>query len=464
MWKRILIKELPNDKKKAVAIADHIANEIKNGTIALHSPVPPYRMMAEYMNLSKSVLQQSFSILKNSYKMIETRRGGGTRVIYSNNGNKFQRPDHKVNRLLFDHSSIAEVNGDSTSFKAKYNDTYGQFMKLSDAELDLKMPLGLIHQAGLLVSKDLGHDFADYQLLCTDNYELMIYNLCRLFLTEGKVFVMAHSAINLVERSVRTAGKDIAFLKAESSGLMMDELEALCKIKNPGIVYLSSGAPYPVNWFGDQVKMNRLKALQAEYLFIVLLDNRYPGLISISELEPMIKEFDNSSVLYLRPATLLNRKLSEINVIAGPKKMISALKKQYKGPGMLMCPIIAYTLWELLELGVINKYEKKLFGKIPELMEVARSVFRESGLWKEKFISGNKGWFFYLEPLAGNLPEDIYEQLLAEQIYTINRSNSHHEGNFGKGVLISTAAYLNKFRLAPDLSRLIKACEKKIKY
>lgn len=466
LWKRILDKELPSDKKQSIAIAENIAHEVKTGTLTIGSPLPPYRMMAAYMNLPHSVLQESFFYLKNSYQLIETRRGGGTRIIFPKHGyefqEKFKRPDYDKERLLFDYGSMVELDRDSSSFKAKFAEVYTRCAKMSEAELSLKMPAGLLYQIGLLVRNDLGRDFRNDQLLYSDDYELMIYNLCRLFLKKEKVFVMAYSAVNMVERAVITAGKSVAFIKADSSGMLMDELVKLCKSKSPGIVYLSSGAPYPVNWLSDPVKIKQLKDLHNQYHFILLLDNRYTGLMNIPELEMVIKEFNTSFVVYLRPVSLLHRKLNEVNVIAGPKKIISALKKQYVGISRFICPIIAYALWELLELGVVYTYEEKLFGKMLEVIEVAKQVIDQSGLWKEEFIADNKGCFFYLEPKKGTLPDDIYNELVKEQIYTIHQYHNAAESTFGKGVLFSIAAYLNKLRLVPDLSRLIKACEKRL--
>lgn len=73
---------LERKKKGAADIATHLRRQILNGALRLHDALPGERQLAETEGVSRGTVREALSRLERE-ALVETRRGSGTYVIYS---------------------------------------------------------------------------------------------------------------------------------------------------------------------------------------------------------------------------------------------------------------------------------------------------------------------------------------------------------------------------------------------
>ena len=80
-WRGVLDIYFESSRSKSKTIAFAIRAAILSTIIPLDSPVPPYRIVALYLRLKKSVVGEAWRILVREYQLFESSSGGGTRVV-----------------------------------------------------------------------------------------------------------------------------------------------------------------------------------------------------------------------------------------------------------------------------------------------------------------------------------------------------------------------------------------------
>ena len=92
-------------------------------------------------------------------------------------------------------------------------------------------------------------------------------------------------------------------------------------------------------------------------------------------------------------------------------------------------------------------------------MRLAGHVFYESGLWKKEGLFLTEGWFIYLEPVNGQLPDDIIDSLAKENISVMDLSPSLNDQGKVSVICLSMAAHIGNRNVKNDIITFNNVCK-----
>lgn len=460
--------ELHEDAKRV--IYEKVMIAIYEGTLPLGTRLPTIREVAKRIKVSRRKVELAWMKLKSHGYVVTYNRKGSFVASYVQepSGIKLREIEEvakaeKIYSARFDQECIIEWNSGSTGFQVEWNKALKRCADLTLSERKAKYNPTLLRQFETMLTTQLAYSFSGEEVYFTDDYQQLITYICDMLLTGDKVLVLTKPVQSLIKIAASIADKDLVYIGSDDQGMLMDELEQNCLERNVAVVYLSSGAPFPVNYLDSPKRISLLMELQRKYRFVILLDDRYPGFVKIPNLLGNLANGRNRSIIYLRPVSLLHADLNEINIIAAPKRIMRRLKQRFVDRSRLMPIAMGKALTLLIQAGTMVKYELKAKKIMRELIVTAKTKLLKSGLWKEFYLNQHQGWFFYLEPVNGEFVEDTFRQLGNANISIIDPGGYDAGPVFKKGLLISTSAYLNTAQMKKDMYKKEKFMKTMIK-
>lgn len=444
---------------KPKVLAFGIYNAVRNKVLPLGSLLPPYRVVAAYLKLDPNIVLDAWKDLRDDYKIIITSGKGGTRIVSAFPGEltPYQKlgtlPQTDTYRVYLERKTIVESKTGSTEMRSLYNKHKNIFGNLTAQELKERNDLELLPAFKSLMNHSLATPFTSTQIFYMQDYELLFKCLCMVLVTGKRKFVMSRPSSTAIEKIVEYAGKEIVIVASKGLAIFMDDLERICKEDRVAVVYIGADILLSKYQFPDSKGMKKLMELQKTFKFMIVVDDRFPGLSKIADsLKPHITG-NKSAFVYIRPLTIIHSELNSINIIAAPKRIVALLEKKLRGI-ILVDPLKGAVGSYLLTQRFLSRQEIKIFKAIAVFQKMARKELLSSGLWQEKYIDHNIGWQFYLVPVNKALPDDIFQRLSQSKIFTIDPASYNIGSTNNKGIVISIAYYLNDKILTKDLGKL----------
>jgi hypothetical protein len=255
----------------------------------------------------------------------------------------------------------------------------------------------------------------------------------------------------------KSANLGLLEVNTDEKGFCVDELDEICKQQKVTAVYLMSNANYPDTLDTDEERLKRLLALQRRYHFTIIEDDRFASWFThqINPLLSLASELENP-IIYLRPVSLLQEELSRLIIVASTVNLVSKISLKAADEGFHAYQSIANAANDLLLQKTDLKVQKVADKKVMELGCIVHEIFSASGFWKEEGIRKDAGVAFFIAPIAGRFPADIFKQLGAMNIRVANPVDYNAENIPLPGIRISLAWYIGKKTLKTDLLRLEK--------
>jgi len=464
LWKRILDLDFQPGQSKHQVIARAIRTAILDKSLPLGSSVPPYRKIADHLQIDNNIVTAAWKELRDAHELITTSRSKGTFVVSElpkKKGIKVspETADTKFfnpRKLQFDQETILPFDNvikglDSTLYKGSRHYTH----LLSSRERKLKVLPALVNQLRNMINNVTACSYAEEELYYSEGYEPLIYHICAILLPARSIFVMTSPASVMVKNAVNAAGRKTAFIDAGQSDISIENLDMICSTTKVGIVHLSSRSVYPVYRSLNELTINRLLALQRKYKFVIIEDDRHAGFYRKTPnlLMEMVYR-SKAKVIYLRPVSFIHPDLHTINIMAAPAKLTAEISNKFRHTGKSFSAAAALSLNDLIEKKILYKYESKVLKTRNEVVKKAVRILRESELWKADGLMCNKGYFFYLELRKGILPGNIVDLLAQSHIYVMDPADYAYDPALNNRISISIAAYMDDKHLVNDLDRM----------
>ena len=361
--------------------------------------------------------------------------------------------------IWFNEESVRDTDPAIKGLKNSLRKSCDIFERLSNQQLSAETNYGMIAEMRAKVNHYAFASYSQDELIYTQCYKAAIYRIAAALLNRG-IFVMAGSGPVAISNAVLAARKKVEFIGSDEYGLCLTELEQLCKEKKVGIVYFSSRLynAFPnVHSFG---RMETLLALQRIYKFKIIEDDNFAYSSEHTANQFMDLIFEKKvDVIYIRPYFLISSELSKIVLIAGPAKIIALINRQLQVTCNTMSAASINGLYVMARRKGFIKYENRIKKAMVKSNLLARTIFNESGLWKEQGISYPEGWHFCLEPIEGKLPHNYYELLSKAGVFVINPADYGNNADQVNKVNISIAGYLSSQHLQADLKTLLALLE-----
>jgi DNA-binding transcriptional MocR family regulator len=462
-WRRVLALKFKPSDLKDVVIANAIKNAVLNKTLVLDSYVPPYRVVAQYMGLNRSVLSAAWQRLAVEHKLFKGHKGGGTKIVdeLPDATEKVKIADPLMTGAGFKYRFDLETTAAIYSGTVKLNKEMERISK-SIPKLDVKqlrqldIP-GLTKQFRILINNNISAYYSDNQIYYAQGIPQLIYRICMALSPSKKIFLMGKPAPLNVINAIQNSGKQVRFIETDEYGLKLDQLEKMCKKHLVAFVYVKSRCERPGRGRMSEERISGLLALQVKYKFIIIEDDCNVDFYLLQPNLLMDKvNGTEAKVLYLSPVTAIQPELCLMCIMAGPEKLVEAVMKKFSFAGKLSTITMGLVLKEVMKKQILQKIALKMKKSLPELYDTAFKVLKESNMWENKGISPEVGWYFFLKPIHGRFPADAYRRLITNGFIIADPADYENDYPITQGMMISVAGYLDNNRLVPDLQHLIK--------
>lgn len=470
LWKEILSLDYAVLKAKDEVIVDAIKKAIFQGGIKWGERLPSYRALAVFAKVDKSFMEKAIKKLRVRDGLIVTIKGRATFVVtkiaYALRkkvvGKTVVRPTRQ-RRILYNQETLLSSNPLVKTIDICISKGCDEFKVMDSDQRKIKIIPDLIDKSTYLLNHTLPAKYSIEEVHYTQDYTLLINNICEVCLPVKKTFVMIQPAVNMICNAVTGQGKELAFVDADEDGMSIVDLERLCSKVLVGIVYLSSRSIYPYAQRMPSLKIQHLKELQQKHKFIIIEDDRHASFYWNEPNLLMQDFFDYTErLIYLRPLSNFYTELLDFKIVAAPLKISVALKRKFRNGGKGVSAVMAQAINALLDKGVLSKCEPKIHLAIAAVVDKTKQLFEESNLWNMERINMTTGWYLYLEPLYGIFPDNILDHLAAASITVMNGAEFSYSRDEPKVLRISIAAYLDDLHLERDIKVLNDLCRKVI--
>lgn len=450
-WKSTLDVKIEEGDNAAEIIRQAIKERVMNKYLPLGANVPSYRDIATYLRLDKSIIERAINKLKVEDQLVITKFRIGTMIVPhlpnkrgpSKVKSKVMEKPAPTDMILFDQETLLQTDELNKSFNTKYNSALKKFGKLNTRERDEMSFPSLNTELATILAQSLKRSYTAAQVWCAEGYRALINLICFTLLPAKMCIVVATPVKRSVRETIEAVTDRVEYLLADQHGVSVEALEHLCQQKKVGIVYLSSRMPCPFNYGQVATRTARLLELQKLYGFVILEDDRYAGFYEHSTNLLMAQAAGtDAKIVYCCPLGLSDPRLNKINMVAAPEKIIKKLSVKATKTGLVLDAVTAYAVEEILKKKVLTKNEALVREAIKTINTLSRAVLEDDGLWQLAGYDNKKGWFFYLVPIKGSLPKNMYDLLANAGYAVVDMFIFENMPALQNGVLISMAAHL----------------------
>lgn len=461
-----LNKELPVKNKQAVQIAFIIAKFFLNGKLTPGFKLPPQKELAAAIEVQLAVIVEAWIFLGEKYQIIEARSGHGTYLIAELTEEKRRMLTNRIKTyntgarvMLMDRETVLEGDKVYQHHLVKIHSAYKASSKFRFTK---KLLPGLIHELAQMLGGSLNYPFRESQVYYMDDYKQLAVHLTEIMVVSKKRLLVVKPGAEVFENALLTK-RNITLIGAKPGIDWLGELEEECNKGDVAAVYFACSAIFPDGLNRGAEVLEKLFALYTQYGFNLLFDNPFPLQATLPQLNPEPACTADQYILYACHATFLDGDIASATIVGcTAEKIINQLKKKYKGRSTQLSPFTAYTLLDLHKSGKLQKFEKLGLASIVLLVDAAKAELLAAEDWRREFILQQQGFFFYLEPVRGRFPRDVYTKLAKQNIFIMDLS-AYRSGNaYANGVLISIAHYTDEKTMINDLRKLTAILKKMI--
>lgn len=464
LWRNILDLQFNagcGNKIIARTIAQAIAAAIRNNSLPPGSALPTTRQIAAHLMplVNKATVDVAWSILKNDLSLIVTQAGRGTHVVSTlpeiakepvNPTDPAAHPRH----IHFNSEFILPTDRTVKGLNIAMRKANMHYPMPADYKLGNKIAPDLVNALLKVVNNSLCSTYKYDEIYYAQDIQQLMHHICNVAMSTRKIFVMADTASLLVRRAVMGAGYRVKIVKTDSWGISIASLEEIVCERNVGMVYVRSRSIIPNRQVLPAERIDWLLELEKKFKFIIIEDDQYAGFYEDNLHLLMNKaRSKKANIIYIRPVSRMHPDVADIHIVAAPARLIGLLNEMFQNVGKIMNSRLSYILSELFHKKIFSQYESRILSAMESTMVRARRLLLDSGLWKSEGLTGENGWFFYLELSRGHLSADIINVLQKEYIYMMDTSD--FDGSCVKNIIVlSTAAYLDGDHLEDDINRL----------
>jgi hypothetical protein len=461
---RSLINQLKKENCNQTKSAEYIAAVIV--LFYLSRPklkgvkLPTQKYVARKLEISPSIIEQMWNLLRGTYRIIECRRSTGTRFIaFKDNAHK--RLIHDMANAACGNPGVNFYDATLSGFASNISNwrrlrtsawTEYQYHPCNDESADnLELEVHLQHRFSAIMESQIKIEEITFAGRYRSVIEMLIGKNGHL---KGELVVVRPNIL-LEDQDPEASIRMLDFFGFKGHELLMSQLADFCSAHSQVIVYYVPKDTFGFSIEDAQRSWQRLIDLQHHYGFNVILHDRYhlSGINNI--IFNSLTSTGNTFLYYIAPACLLDIKLAEINVLICPAKQLAVIKK--KNPRLHDNASIAmiYALCHLLRSGQLDAIERLVKKNLFARVEVAKKIILQSGLFKEEHVQRPSGWFFYLEPKEGKLPTDIIPLLKKVNQLVVEPIVFWSAPQFEKGIVISISSFVSDSSMAQHLKTLM---------
>lgn len=205
-----------------------------------------------------------------------------------------------------------------------------------------------------------GTQITSKNILITRSCEMSSFIASEVLLEKGDKVIVANLGHFSINMTFHNRGAQVLTVGVDDDGIIVDEVEALCRKHKIRLLYLTPHHHYPTTVTLSPQRRVQLLKLARAYGFVILEDDYdYDFHYDKSPILPLIGSDNNGMVVY---TGVFGRSLApgfRMGFIVAPEDLINEMKKYLGVIDPQGDVIMEQVLGELIEEGEINRYLKK---------------------------------------------------------------------------------------------------------
>jgi GntR family transcriptional regulator / MocR family aminotransferase len=391
------------DKTSQQAVYLQIANQlmgfIKEGNLQAGHRLPSTRQMADWLDVHrKTVIQAYDELLAQGW--LESRTGSGTFVAKHLPETKPQRlvngsttiinPTHTAG---FDFKPLPHLNHAVIQSKHKYHlddgfpdprlapveelaRAYRSQMLTGNPYVrlgygDTKGSLWLRQVLAPYLNDTRGLKVTPDNILLTRGTMMGVYLVSTAFIQPGDNVVVGELNYNGANMNFLQAGANLIKIPVDEHGIVVDELEKICRQQTVRMVFVTSHHFYPTTVALRADRRIQLLQLSEQYKFIIFEDDYDYDFHYLSKpLLPLASADKGGMVLYCGSFTKAISPAFRVGYLVGSENVIQHLSQLRRIIDRQGDAMLENALAELLQNGIIQRYLRKAWRKYRQRRDV----------------------------------------------------------------------------------------------
>ncbi len=219
-------------------------------------------------------------------------------------------------------------------------------------------------------------------------------------------------------------------------GMDAKEWERRISGTRPGMVYLTTNFHNPTGYSYSTSELNQILAWSQQYGFGIVEDDWGSDMLSFSEFKPSLRARGGDGIFYINTFTKKLLPSLRLGYIVGNEKTTPALVASKVASCLGISSVIEAAVFEFLDRGYYDVYLKQLQGELDKRYQNCLDALRQTMPEAVKWTSPGGGPILWLEAPEGVDLETLSARLESKEVMI----NLSHEAFFGK-------PHLNGFRI-----------------
>jgi GntR family transcriptional regulator/MocR family aminotransferase len=438
-WNTILTIDFNHELSVYQQIADGIVAEIKKGRLKQGAPLPGSRVLAADIGVNRKTVVLAYEALI-AEGWLETADKKGTFVAASLPGFKKQQ-DRSVSNFEFKRPDPAwPSSAGATSSLIIFNDGLPDvrlapldelakaYKRIFQQKARWRM-LGYGHEQGeerlrialaAMLSYKRGMNVGKEDICITRGSQMALYLTAHTLLEPGDKVAMENPGYLPAWQTFSGAGAGIIHIGVDDKGMIVDELEQVCRNKRIKAVYVTPHHQFPTAVSMKMERRLKLIELSSRYGFAIIEDDYdHEYHFDARSLLPLASHEHAANVIYISSLSKLVAPAVRIGLITGPVGFIRSLAQLRALIDRQGDTIMEQAIAELMEEGAINRHAKRaaaIYEQRRDTMDQCLGTYLGGKVTYAKPEGGLAYWVRFNKELS---TEDLARKLLKKGISVI---------------------------------------------
>ncbi|RPE13974.1 PLP-dependent aminotransferase family protein [Chitinophaga lutea] len=421
-WHTILPIDFGNELAVYQQIADGIIAEIKKGRLRPGTPLPGSRVLADDIGVNRKTVVLAYEALI-AEGWLETTGKRGTFVSGELPRFKNEPPRTGSSFGFNDYHTIQPMQGSVTANLIAFNDglpdvrlapmeelarAYKRIFKQKarwrmlgygsekgEERLRLALTAMLSHKRGMNVHHN--------DICITRGSQMALYLTAHTLISNGDTVAMESPGYLPAWQTFGKAGAKLVPIKVDDKGMVIEELEQLCKSRRIKAVYVTPHHQFPTAVSMKVERRLKLIELSNRYGFAIIEDDYdHEFHFEAKSLLPLASNAHAANVIYISSLSKLVAPAVRIGYVTGPAAFIQSLASLRSIIDRQGDTIMEQAIAELMEEGAINRHAKRAFGiygERRELMDQYLTTHLSKRVTYQKPEGGLAFWVRFNQPV-----------------------------------------------------------------
>ncbi|MEI3800291.1 MULTISPECIES: MocR-like pyridoxine biosynthesis transcription factor PdxR [unclassified Chitinophaga] len=437
-WKTILAIDFNHQLPVYQQIADGIVAEIKKGRLKPGSPLPGSRILAEDIGVNRKTVVLAYEGLI-AEGWLESADKRGTFVAAELPTLK-KAASRTHSSFEFNETEIAPIPAKTNSGFIVFNDGLPDvrlapldelaraYKRIFQQKARWRM-LGYGHEQGEerlrtaltgMLSSRRGMNTGEADICITRGSQMALFLTAQTLIRPGDSVAMECPGYLPAWQTFVHAGAYMINIGVDDKGLMVEELEQVCRTKKLKAVYVTPHHQFPTTVSMKMERRLKLMELSARYGFAVIEDDYdHEFHFDAKSLLPLASDERAANVIYISSLSKLVAPAVRIGYVTGPPAFIASLARLRALVDRQGDPIMEQAIAELMEQGAINRHAKRAARFYRERRE-AMSEYLHTHLDKKISFKKPEGGLAYWVKINRDInTEELAAKLLKKGVSII---------------------------------------------